>query len=116
MMPWRLFESSEGYIFTWLTGYGALLGPVLGVMLADYWLVRRGQLDVPALFDMHGRYAYRGGWNPAAVIALVLGVIPNVPGFLHTAFPRAFPDVGIFADVYKYAWFVGVLVSMTRGL
>lgn len=112
MMPWKLIESSEGYIFTWLIGYGALLGPVLGVMLADYWLVRRGQLDVPALFDVRGRYAYRGGWNPSAVVALVLGVIPNVPGFLHAAFPRAFPDVGIFADVYDYAWFVGVLIAM----
>jgi NCS1 family nucleobase:cation symporter-1 len=112
MMPWKLIESSEGFIFTWLIGYSALLGPVLGVMLADYWVLRRGRLDVPALFDMRGRYAYRSGWNPAAVVALVLGVLPNVPGFLHTAFPRAFPDVGIFADIYDYAWFFGVLIAM----
>jgi NCS1 family nucleobase:cation symporter-1 len=112
MMPWKLIESSEGYIFTWLIGYGALLGPVLGIMMADYWLVRRRQLDVAALFDLGGRYTYRGGWNPAAVTALVLGVIPNVPGFLHAAFPATFPDVGLFADIYDYALIVGLLIAM----
>lgn len=112
MMPWKMVESSDGYIFTLLIGYGALLGPVLGVMLADYWLVRRGQLDLPALFDLEGCYTYRNGWNVAAVTALALGVLPNVPGFLHTAFPRAFPEVGIFADIYDYAWFFGVFIAM----
>jgi nucleobase:cation symporter-1, NCS1 family len=112
MMPWKLIESSDGYIFTWLIGYGALLGPVLGIMLADYWLVRRCQLDVAALFDLNGRYAYRGGWNPAAVAALVLGVIPNIPGFLHAAFPGAFPEVGLFAEIYDYALIVGLLIAM----
>jgi NCS1 family nucleobase:cation symporter-1 len=113
MMPWKLIESSEGYIFTWLIGYGALLGPVLGIMLADYWLVRRRQLDVPALFDLGGRYAYRGGWNPAAVTALGLGVLPNVPGFLHAAFPKWVSDVGFFADIYDYALIVGLAVALS---
>jgi len=112
MMPWKLIESSNGYIFTWLIGYGALLGPVLGIMLADYWLVRRRQLDVPALFDLGGRYAYRGGWNPAAVAALGLGVLPNVPGFLHAAFPKWVSDVGVFADIYDYALIVGLAIAL----
>lgn len=113
MAPWKLIESTQGYIFTWLTGYGALLGPVLGVMLADYWLVRRRQIDVNDLFKANGQYTYINGWNPAAIIAFALGVLPNLPGFLHTAFPASFPNVSsIFLNIYTFAWFVGVFIAM----
>ena len=93
-------------------GYSGLLGPIGGIMIVDYYLIRRQQLDVPDLYQYHGRYAYRGGFNPAAIIALIIGVLPNVPGFL-TA-------IGVFEKgavwpalvaVYNYAWFVGFGVS-----
>lgn len=114
MMPWKLIESSGGYIFTWLVGYGALLGPVLGIMIADYWIVRRTQIDVDALYDPQGRYAYGGsGWNPAGAVAFAAAVLPNVPGFLATAFPGAFGGVpAFFKEIYNYAWFVGVVISV----
>ena len=67
---------------------------------------------MPALFDLNGRYAYRGGWNPAAVAALVLGVMPNIPGFLHAALPHAFPEVGLFADIYDHALIVGLVIAV----
>lgn len=114
MAPWKLIESTQGYIFTWLTGYGALLGPVLGVMLADYWLVRRRKIDVNDLFEAEGKYAYNNGWNPAALVAFTLGVLPNLPGFVHTAFPGILPDIiPLFAHIYTFAWFVGVFIAMT---
>jgi len=113
MMPWKLIESSGGYIFTWLVGYGALLGPVLGVMIADYWLVRRTHIEVDQLYDPAGPYAYRRGWNPAAWIAFAAAVLPNLPGFLATAFPQAFGGVpAAFKEIYNYAWFVSVLISV----
>lgn len=114
MMPWKLIESSGGYIFTWLVGYGALLGPVLGIMIADYWLVRRTRIDADQLYDPAGRYAYRGGWNPAACIAFALAVLPNVPGFLATAFPNAFGPLvpAGLKSVYDYAWFVGFVIAV----
>ncbi|NMG42940.1 nitrate reductase [Aromatoleum toluvorans] len=113
IMPWKLAESTQGYIFTWLIGYGALLGPVLGIMLADYWLIRRTRLDVDDLFDLRGRYAYRNGWNMSALIAFAIGVLPNLPGFLHAAFPAAFADVpAFFTELYNYAWFVGLFLSL----
>ena len=113
MMPWKLIESSGGYIFTWLGGYGALLGPVLGIMIADYWIVRRTRVDVDELYDVNGRYAYRNGWNPAALIALAVAVAPNVPGFLAAAFPQTFAGVPTaLRSIYDYAWFVGVFVSI----
>ncbi|UXI68817.1 NCS1 family nucleobase:cation symporter-1 [Tahibacter amnicola] len=111
-MPWKILESTQGYIFTWLVGYSALLGPVAGIMLVDYYLLRRMQLDTRQLFEEQGEYAYRRGWNPAAIIALAAGVLPNLPGFLHAAFPTAFAGVPTFFKViYTYAWFAGLAIS-----
>jgi NCS1 family nucleobase:cation symporter-1 len=113
IMPWKLIESSGGYIFTWLGGYGALLGPVLGIMIADYWLVRRTRIDVQELYKLNGAYAYRNGWNPAAWVAFVIAVLPNVPGFLASAFPQSFGGApGFFKEIYNYAWFVGVFIAV----
>jgi nucleobase:cation symporter-1, NCS1 family len=108
MMPWKLLASSQGYIFTWLVGYSALLGPIGGVLIADYFVLRRRELLVDDLYRRGGMYEYRGGVNPRAIIALAAGVLPNVPGFLAQAFPAAFPHVGEFwKGIYFYAWFVG---------
>ncbi len=63
IMPWKLLQSSGGYIFVWLGGYGALLGPIAGILIADYWIVRRTRIDVDALYRADGSYAYRSGWN-----------------------------------------------------
>ena len=111
-MPWKILASTQGYIFTWLIGYSALLGPVAGIMIVDYYFLRRTQLDVDALFEERGEYAYRNGWNPAAIVALLLGVLPNLPGFLATAFPDSFGDVPqLFKTLYTYAWFAGLAIS-----
>lgn len=113
IMPWKLIESSGGYIFTWLVGYGALLGPVLGIMIADYWLVRRTEIDVAELYKLDGAYSYHRGWNPAACIAFGVAVPPNLPGFLATAFPQTFGGVpAMLKEIYNYAWFVTVVVAV----
>lgn len=112
MMPWKLIASTQGYIFTWLIGYSALLGPIAGIMIVDYYLVRKTRLEIGELYDPNGRYRYQGGWNMAAVIAFVLGVLPNVPGFLGAAFPQSFPSVpAVFNAVYTYAWFIGLAIA-----
>src|SRR5678816_917457 len=112
IMPWKLIESSGGYIFTWLLGYSALLGPIAGILVADYWLLRRARLDSAALYDPAGAYAYQGGWNPAALAALAIGVAPSVPGFLHEAVPTRFDGVApAMVALYPYAWFVGAAVA-----
>ena len=112
IMPWKLLETTQGYIFTWLVGYGALLGPIAGILIVDYWIVRKTRLAVDDLYVRDGAYAYRGGWNLAAVAALVLGVLPNLPGFLAAAAPHLFGDVGAFwTGLYTYAWFVGLAIA-----
>ena len=112
MMPWKILESTQGYIFTWLIGYSALLGPVAGILIVDYYLIRRTELNVADLYREEGRYTYSGGWNWAAVIAFLAGVLPNLPGFLNAALPAQFPEVGEgFRLVYTYAWFVGLALA-----
>jgi NCS1 family nucleobase:cation symporter-1 len=113
IMPWKLLESTQGYIFVWLTGYGALLGPIAGIMIADYWIVRRTQLNLDALYDESGEYRYASGWNPAALLAFAVPVAINLPGFLHSAFPAAFAGVpGLFVKLYDWAWFMGVALAL----
>jgi len=113
IMPWKLLESSGGYIFVWLGGYGALLGPIAGILIADYWIVRRARLEVEDLYRATGGYAYRGGWNPAALIAFAAGVLPNLPGFLHIAAPGAFGWIGSpWTSIYTWAWFIGLGIPL----
>lgn len=112
MMPWKILASTQGYIFTWLIGYSALLGPVAGILIVDYYLLRKTELAVDELYREGGRYSYRGGWNAAALIAFAVGVAPNIPGFLNAAFPAAFPEVGAaFKLIYTYAWFAGLALA-----
>ncbi|CUI07641.1 NCS1 family nucleobase:cation symporter-1 [Massilia antarctica] len=112
MMPWKILESTEGYIFTWLIGYSALLGPIAGILIIDYYFIRKTELNVAHLYRDDGIYSYGNGWNVAAIVAFVVGVVPNIPGFLNAAFPASFPDVGaLFKTLYTYAWFVGIAIS-----
>ncbi len=107
IMPWKLYNDLGSYIFTWLIGYSALLGPIAGIMLCDYFVVRRMRLDEDGLYEAKGPYR---GVNYAAIIALVLAVAPNVPGFINAAMQRAvFPQ--FFSTIYDYAWFVGLAIA-----
>ncbi|MES2075799.1 MAG: NCS1 family nucleobase:cation symporter-1 [Pseudomonadota bacterium] len=112
MMPWKILESTQGYVFTWLIGYSALLGPIAGILIVDYYFVRKTELAVDQLYLDDGVYSYGGGWNMAALVAFVVGVLPNIPGFLNAAFPASFPQVAEgFKTIYTYAWFVGIAIS-----
>jgi NCS1 family nucleobase:cation symporter-1 len=112
MMPWKLLADPSGYIFTWLVGYGALLGPLGGIMIADYFVLRRMVLDVPALYDPDGRYRYTGGWSLAAIGAFLAGALPNLPGFLVQVGCVGSARVpAIFLDIYGFAWFAGFAIA-----
>lgn len=117
MMPWKLVADPNGYIFTWLIAYGALLGPIGGILIADYFVWRRCRLDVPALYNPNGQYSFTNGFSLVAVIALIVGTLPSVPGFLvevkwlkRESVPDALLQLHIL-DLYHYAWFVGFAVA-----
>jgi NCS1 family nucleobase:cation symporter-1 len=114
IFPWKLVADPGGYIFTWLVGYSSLLGPVGGILIADYYFIRRQQLAVDDLYtmDSEGAYHFNGGFNRYALFSLILGIVPNIPGFLSNTGligPQAMPAWII--GIYHYAWFVGFFVS-----
>jgi len=101
MMPWKLLGDYSAYIFGWLVGYSGLLGPVAGVMIADYFIVRHRELNVDDLYRRGGEYEYSNGVNPRALVSLGLGVAMALLGL-------AIPGM---RWLYDYAWFVGFGVS-----
>ncbi len=111
IFPWKLIESTGGYIFTWLIGYSALLGPIGGIVIIDYFIVRRTQLDLEGLYRTDGPYRYFRGVNLVAILALVLGVLPNLPGFLVAV--QGLKVENFWTHLYQYAWFVGFGISAT---
>ena len=101
MQPWRLLADPSGYIFKWLLGYSGGLGSIAGVLIADYWVVRKKQLALEDLYLPDGAYRYRSGWNWVAVIATLGGCALAWGGLLIPA----------LKPLYDYAWFVGFAVS-----
>jgi NCS1 family nucleobase:cation symporter-1 len=101
MCPWKLLATPDAYIFGWLVGYSGLLGPVAGIMVADYFLIRKTELDVNSLYHREGIYYYTKGINPRAIVALVLGVAIALVGLIYA--PLHF--------LYDYAWFVGFFTA-----
>jgi NCS1 family nucleobase:cation symporter-1 len=108
MMPWKLYADAAAYIFTWLVGYSSLMGAIGGILIADYWVLRRCDLSLGDLFRLDGRYTYTDGFNRRAIIALVIAVVPVVPGFLRAAVTPGgqVPNPTILDSLYTYAWFV----------
>ncbi len=114
IFPWKLIADPNGYIFTWLIAYSSLLGPVGGIMIVDYFFIRRKKLIVDNLYSFKGEYNYSNGYNRYAIIALLVGILPNIPGFLTTTHIINQENVWPWlSNLYNYAWFVGFAVSST---
>ena len=101
MRPWRLLSDPSQYIFTWLVGYSGGLGSIAGVLIADYWLVRRTRLHLEDLYLPDGAYRYAGGWNMKAVVATLVGCALAWGGLV----------IPVLKPLFSYAWFVGFFAS-----
>ncbi len=112
MMPWKLVADPTGYIFTWLIAYSALLGPIGGILIADYFVVRRCKLDVSALYKTDGEFRFTNGFSFVALLALVLGALPSLPGFLVNIKALSADSIpAALTHLYNYAWFIGFAVA-----
>jgi NCS1 family nucleobase:cation symporter-1 len=117
MRPWKLVADPSGYIFTWLIAYSALLGPIGGILIADYFVYRRRQLNVADLYRENGEYQFSGGFSIVALVALALGILPSLPGFLveiQAVQRNTLPP--FLTDLYRYAWFVGFGIAFAAYL
>jgi NCS1 family nucleobase:cation symporter-1 len=101
MMPWKLLSDFNAYIFGWLVGYSGLLGPIAGIMVADYFIVRKAELRVDDLYRRGGLYEYSNGVNWRGIAALACGIIVALLGLVIPA----------MRWLYDYAWFIGFVVS-----
>jgi len=101
MMPWKLLSDYSAYIFGWLIGYSSFLGPIAGILICDYFIIRKRKLNTKDLYDPKGEYSYGKGFNIKAIYALAAGVFVAL--------------IGLFVDdlrfLYDYAWFVGFAVA-----
>ncbi len=98
IMPWRLLSDYGTYIFGWLVGYSSFLGPIAGIFIADYWLIRKTNLSLADLYQSEGLY---GRWNWKAIVSLIAGVTAALIGLV----------VPGLRWLYDYAWFVGFAVA-----
>ena len=98
IQPWKLLADPSGYIYTWLLGYSGGLGSIAGVLVADYWLVRRRELRLEDLYLTAGVYR---GWNLRAIAATAFGCALAWGGFV----------VPVLKPLYDYAWFVGFFAA-----
>ncbi len=111
MQPWKLLESHGTYIFGWLVGYSSLLGPIAGVMIADYFVIRKKIIAVEDLYRRGGFYEFKHGTNWRAIAALGAGIAVALVGLV----------VPALRPLYDYAWFVGfgvaflVYLALMRG-
>lgn len=101
MQPWKLLATPDAFIIGWLSGYGGLMGPIAGIMICDYFFIRKTRLSLYSLYHREGIYHYTKGINPRAMIALVFGVVVAL--------------IGIFVPslrfLYDYSWFVGFFLA-----
>jgi nucleobase:cation symporter-1, NCS1 family len=98
IMPWRLLSDYGTFIFGWLVGYSGFLGPIAGIFIADYWVVRKARLSLPDLYSADGIY---GRWNGKALVALAAGIAVALIGLV----------VPALRPLYDYSWFVGFGVA-----
>ncbi len=109
IFPWKLVDNPNSFVYKWLIASSSLLGSVTGVMICDYFILRHKQLVVDQLYNPQGIYSYYRGWNFKALIASILSIVPNVPGFLAVVSSASYPEA--LVRLYDYAWFISFGLS-----
>lgn len=123
VLPWRLLASPEAYVFVWLGFYGGITGAIGGIMVVDYWLLKKTNLNVPDLFRHAGQYTYTAGINPKALIAFIIGAFfavggaysPVVDGVQSGPFPEE-GFIPVLRVAYDFNWVVSFAIGMAAYL
>ena len=104
LVPWKILASAGSFL-NFMSAYAIFLGPIAAIMVIDFWVVHRGKYDTLALFQYDGIYRYTAGCNWRAITAFLIGVAPNMPGFIHATNTKI--DVGVGARPYDFGWLLG---------
>ncbi|KAL1658767.1 permease for cytosine/purines, uracil, thiamine, allantoin-domain-containing protein [Schizophyllum commune] len=108
LCPWEILASAPGFL-TFMSGYTIFLGPFAAIMIVDYWIIHRCAVDLPAMYDPHGRYSYWKGINWRALVALLVSVPPTIPGL--AAAINASITLGPVRHMFDIAWLYGFFTA-----
>ena len=111
IVPWKILSSAETFL-SFMGGYAVFLAPIAGIIASDYWLVKRQNIDVPALYDPRGRYRYKGGVNWRAVVAMLLAICPNLPGLAYSINPTGTHITTGAKNLYTFDWLYGFVTAI----
>ncbi len=109
ILPWKLYNDAAQYLFTWLVGYGSFLGSIAGIMIVDYFFLKKMVLHVEDLYQSSGRYWYSNGFNIKCILAMALGIAPNIPGFLMEL--KLIESIDFFSQLYQRGWFISCFIA-----
>lgn len=108
LVPWKILASAGNFL-NFMAAYAVFLGPIAAIMVWDFWFVHKRKYDTLALYQPHGIYRYTGGVNWRAIVAFFVGVIPNMPGFIHSINPAI--EVGVGDRPYTFGWLLGFFAT-----
>ncbi|CAG8918431.1 unnamed protein product [Penicillium salamii] len=117
LVPWKILESAGNFL-TFMSAYAVFLGPIASIMLFDFWLVNSRRYDTLALYQpSNPRYSYAlsvsgkkiSGVNWRAMVAFIVGVVPNLPGLIHSV--NTDVDVGVGVHPYQFGWLLGFVAT-----
>jgi NCS1 family nucleobase:cation symporter-1 len=108
LVPWKILKSAGSFL-NFMAAYAVFLGPIAAIMVWDFWIVHKRKYDTLAMYQPHGIYRYTGGVNWRAVVAFVVGVVPNLPGFINSISPSI--DVGVGSRPYTFGWLLGFVAT-----
>lgn len=105
-VPWKILASASSFL-SFMGGYAVFLGPIAAILMSDYWLVRRQRVDVPAMYNPHGRYHYWHGINWRALVVMIIASSPNIPGLARTISPKTVSINEGSQHLYSFNWLFG---------
>ena len=108
LVPWKILASAGNFL-NFMAAYAVFLGPIAAIMVWDFWYVHKRNYDTLALYQLHGISRYTGGVNWRAIVAFFVGVIPNMPGFIHSINPAI--DIGEGDKPYTFGWLLGFFAT-----
>jgi NCS1 family nucleobase:cation symporter-1 len=108
LVPWKILASAGSFL-NFMVAYAVFLGPIAAIMVFDYWLVHKRKYDTLALYQPHGIYRYSYGCNWRAIVAFLVGVVPNLPGLINSINPSI--EVGDGASPYHFGWHLGFVAT-----
>ena len=100
LYPWAPWQTGAAHFVNFI---GSTMGPIFGIMMVDYYLLRKGKLDVAALYQENGEFRFQSGWHLKALVALAVGAL----------FSSVLPTFTTILPVWwgTYGWFFGVAIG-----